>query len=226
MASLPDLSTAFKQGGARYLGIGYARRIGYGSRPALLVIDMAQAWTLRGGPFYCDGVDAVIEVTSELISLAHAKGIPVFFTTTGYEPGCHDAGVWIRKIPSLAILTMGSDACRLDDRLPRLSGDVVLVKKMASAFHGTGLTLMLTARGVDTVLIAGVTASGCIRHSAEDCVSYGFRPIVVRDAVGDRVDGSLEWNLFDIDAMVGDVETSDSVKRYLASLESGGANRP
>ena len=219
--SVADLAPTFEQASAHYAQIGYARRMGYGSRPALLIIDMAKAWTMPGGPFHCDGIESIIEVTRDLVRLAHAKKVPIFFTTTAYEPGCRDAGVWIRKIPSLALLTVGSDACELDDRLEKHDGDALLIKKMASAFNGTNLAQTLTASSVDTVLITGVTASGCIRHSAEDCVSSGFRPIVVRDAVGDRVPGALEWNLFDIDAKIGDVETSDSVKRYLANLNPG-----
>lgn len=220
-----DLSDAFQRGAARYSRIGYARRMGYGSTPALVVIDMAQAWTLPGGPFYCDGIEAIIDVTRRLLDAAHSRNVPVFFTVTAYEPGCRDAGVWIDKIPSLSLLTVGSEACRLDARLPREESDSALIKKAASAFHGTALTETLSAMRADTVLIAGVTASGCIRHTAEDCVAYGFRPIVVREAVGDRVPGALEWNLFDIDAKVGDVETSESVLRYLANLDQPGLRR-
>jgi len=220
-----DLSHTFEQGAERYSRIGYAHRIGYGSRPALVVIDMAQAWTLPGGPFYCDGIEAIIDVTRRLLDAAHARGVPVFFTVTAYEAGCRDAGVWIDKIPSLSLLTIGSAACRLDARLPRRDDDSVLIKKSASAFHRTALAETLAAMRVDTVLISGVSASGCIRHSAEDCVAYGFRPIVVRDAVGDRVPGALEWNLFDIDAKVGDVDASESVLRYLSNLDQTGVNR-
>jgi nicotinamidase-related amidase len=220
-----DLSHAFEQGAARYARIGYARRIGYGARPALVVIDMARAWTLPGGPFYCDGIEAIVDVVRSLVNAAHEREVPVFFTVTAYEPGCSDAGVWIDKIPSLSLLTVGSDACRLDERLLRRNEDALLIKKSASAFHRTLLAETLSAMRVDTVIIAGVTASGCVRHTAEDCVAHGFRPIVVRDAVGDRVPGALEWNLFDIDAKVGDVETSDSVLRYLANLDRPGDNR-
>jgi maleamate amidohydrolase len=220
-----DLSHTFTQAAACYARIGYARRIGYGSRPALVVIDMAQAWTLPGGPFYCNGIEAIVDVTRRLLDAARARNVPVFFTVTAYEPGCRDAGVWIDKIPSLSLLTIGSEACRLDARLPQRDGDNVLIKKSASAFHGTALAETLSLMRVDTVLIAGVSASGCVRHTAEDCVAYGFRPIVVRDAVGDRVPGALEWNLFDIDAKVGDVDTSESVLRYLSNLDQAGDNR-
>jgi maleamate amidohydrolase len=220
-----DLSRAFDEGAARYARIGYARRIGYGLRPALVVVDLAQAWTRPGGPFYCDGIETIVDVTRRLLDAAHAREVPVYFTVTAYEPGCRDAGVWLDKIPSLALLTTGSEACRLDARLPRTESDSVLIKKAASAFHRTALAEKLSTLQVDTLLIAGVSASGCIRHTAEDCVAYGFRPIVVRDAVGDRVPGALEWNLFDIDAKVGDVDTSESVLRYLSTLDSSGDYR-
>ena len=95
-----------------------------------------------------------------------------------------------------------------------LAGDIVY------GYEPGGLANLIV-----TVLISGVSASGCIRHSAEDCVAYGFRPIVVRDAVGDRVPGALEWNLFDIDAKVGDVDASESVLRYLSNLDQTGVNR-
>ena len=89
------------------------------------------------------------------------------------------------------------------------------MKKRASGFHGTPLSSYLNAQGVDTVIITGVTMAGCVRHTAEDAIAEGFRPIVVREAVGDRVPGVVEWNLFDIDAKFGDVEPLDRVLAYL-----------
>jgi N-carbamoylsarcosine amidase len=100
----------------------------------------------------------------------------------------------------------------------------VIVKKRASAFHGTHLSSFLTALGVDTVIITGVTMAGCVRHTAEDAIAEGFRPIVVRECVGDRVPGVVEWNLFDIDAKFGDVEPLERVLEYLegvAPLQEG-----
>jgi N-carbamoylsarcosine amidase len=77
---------------------------------------------------------------------------------------------------------------------------------------------MLRAADVDTVIITGVTMAGCVRHTTEDAVGYGFRPIVVRECVGDRVAGVVEWNLFDIDAKFGDVEPLETVLDYLAGV--------
>jgi N-carbamoylsarcosine amidase len=96
----------------------------------------------------------------------------------------------------------------------------VIVKKHASAFFGTHLANMLRAAGVDTVIITGVTMAGCVRHTTEDAIGYGFRPIVVRECVGDRVAGVVEWNLFDIDAKFGDVEPLETVLDYLGSVAS------
>jgi N-carbamoylsarcosine amidase len=94
----------------------------------------------------------------------------------------------------------------------------VIVKKRASAVHGTYLSGFLKAAGVDTVILTGVTMAGCVRHTCEDAIAEGFRPIVVRECVGDRVAGAVEWNLFDIDAKFGDVEPLERVVEYLEAL--------
>jgi len=94
----------------------------------------------------------------------------------------------------------------------------VIVKKRASAFHGTYLSGFLKAHRVDTVILTGVTMAGCVRHTCEDAIAEGFRPIVVREAVGDRVPGAVEWNLYDIDAKFGDVEPLERVVEYLEAL--------
>ena len=96
----------------------------------------------------------------------------------------------------------------------------MIVKKRASGFHGTNLSSFLTAHGVDTVILTGVTMCGCVRHTCEDAIAEGFRPIVVREAVGDRVPGVVEWNLFDIDAKFGDVEPLTRVVDYLNGIEA------
>src|SRR3546814_1263816 len=121
-------------------------------------------------------------------------------------------GLWHLKIP-VEVLKIGSEACAIDDRIAPLPGEQIIVKKRASAFHGTYLSGFLRAAGVDTVIVTGVTMAGCVRHTVEDAIAEGFRPIVVRECVGDRVAGVVEWNLFDIDAKFGDVEPLDNVLR-------------
>jgi N-carbamoylsarcosine amidase len=196
------------------------RRIGFGERPALINIDLANAWTREGNPFTCDGMDVIIPGVQRLLAAARAKGIPVVYTTTAYAvtDGPHtDMGLWQHKIPVEA-LRLGTDAVAIDDRISPEPGEQVIVKKFASAFFGTNLAAYLRSAGVDTVIITGVTMAGCVRHTTEDALGHGFRPIVVRECVGDRVAGVVEWNLFDIDAKFGDVESLETVLGYLATI--------
>jgi maleamate amidohydrolase len=214
------LETIFAADSELYQGRGFQRRIGFGERPALIHIDLANAWTRPGHAFSCDGMDVIIPGVQQLNAAAREKGIPIVYTTTAYavtEGPNTDMGLWHHKIP-VEVLQLGSDAVAIDERIAPEPGEHVIVKKHASAFFGTNLANMLRAAGVDTVIITGVTMAGCVRHTTEDAIGYGFRPIVVRECVGDRVAGVVEWNLFDIDAKFGDVEPLETVLGYLAAI--------
>ena len=215
------LETIFSADSALYQQRGFQRRIGFGTRPALIHIDLANAWTRPGNAFSCDGMDTIIPGVQQLNEAARAKGIPIVYTTTAYavtDGPNTDMGLWHHKIP-VEVLKLGTDAVAIDERIAPEPGEHVIVKKHASAFFGTPLANMLRAAGVDTVIVTGVTMAGCVRHTVEDAIGYGFRPIVVRECVGDRVAGVVEWNLFDIDAKFGDVEPLEQVLRYLAEIE-------
>jgi nicotinamidase-related amidase len=215
------LETIFAADTGIYRPRGFQRRVGFGQRPALIHIDLANAWTRPGHAFSCDGMDVIIPAVQALNEAGRAKGIPIVYTTTAYAvtsgPNT-DMGLWHHKIP-VELLRLGTPEVAIDERIAPLADEHVIVKKRASAFHGTHLAGMLTAAGVDTVIITGVTMAGCVRHSTEDAIAEGFRPIVVREAVGDRVPGVVEWNLFDIDAKFGDVEPLERVLGYLNELE-------
>ncbi len=205
-----------------YRNRGFQRRIGFGERPALIVIDLANAWTRPGNAFSCDGMDTIIPAVRDLLTAARAKNVPVVYTSTAYavtDGPNTDMGLWHRKIPA-ELLRLGSKDCEIDDRIAPEPGEQVIYKKRASAFHGTHLAGFLRSLGVDTAIVTGVTMAGCVRHTTEDAIAEGFRPIVVREAVGDRVAGVVEWNLFDIDAKFGDVEPLARVLDYLDALEA------
>jgi N-carbamoylsarcosine amidase len=219
MTNLEKIRESAEAAKVYYVAHGFQARVGYGTRPALVNVDLAKAWTRPGNPFHCPGADDIIAHVQRLLAVARRKGIPVVFTTTAYEPGEWDAGLWALKIPSLRILRRGSPLTAIDERLDPQPGEHVIVKTRASAFFGTKLAPMLTALGVDTVLVTGTTACGCIRHTVEDAIAHGFRPIVVRETIGDRVPGVLEWNLFDIDAKFGDVESVEDALKYLEGIE-------
>lgn len=214
------LSQVFDADSGVYQSRGFQRRVGFGKRPALVHIDLAKAWTKPGHAFSCDNMDVIIPAAQELNRAARALGCPIVYTTTAYEvvegPNS-DMGLWSRKIP-LEELKVGSEWVEIDERLAPQEGELVITKKRASGFHGTNLSSYLTAHNVDTVILTGVTMAGCVRHSAEDAIAEGFAPIVVREAVGDRVAGVVEWNLFDIDAKFGDVESLETVVAYLERL--------
>jgi nicotinamidase-related amidase len=216
------LARIFSVDSELYQGRGFMRRVGYGQRPALVNIDLANAWTRPGNPFTCDGMDVIIPGVQRLLGAARAKDVPVVYTTTAYavtEGPNTDMGLWHHKIP-VEVLQLGTDAVAIDERIAPEPGEQVIVKKRASAFHGTYLAGFLRAHGIDTVIVTGVTMAGCVRHTIEDAIAEGFRPIVVRECVGDRVAGAIEWNLFDIDAKFGDVEPLEQVLEYLQALGS------
>ncbi len=218
---LDALDTIFDADTGIYRERGFQRRVGFGRRPALLHIDLANAWTRPGHAFSCDGMETIIPAVQALNEAGRAKGIPIVYTTTAYadvEGPNSDMGLWVHKIP-VELLKLGTDAVEIDERIAPQAGELVIVKKRASGFHGTHLSSYLNAQGVDTVIITGVTMAGCVRHTTEDAIAEGFRPIVVREAVGDRVPGVVQWNLFDIDAKFGDVEPLERVHEYLAGIE-------
>lgn len=199
---------------------GFGKSLEFGRRPALLVIDFVQAYLVPGSPLYA-GVEAARDGAVALLAAARGAHIPVIHTHVTYQPGGRDGGVFFRKIPALACFETGThpELAAFAPGLEPLAGETVIPKQYASAFFGTSLASTLTTLGVDTVLIAGVSTSGCVRASAVDCCQHGFVPAVVRDAVGDRAPGPHESNLFDLQAKYAEVIDLATARRYLAGLE-------
>jgi nicotinamidase-related amidase len=193
---------------------GFSRRLGPGKRPAVLVVDLSKGFTDPDSPVGSD-LSEVVSETARVIEAARAAGHPVVFTTIEYLEGGEDGGVWLEKAPGLRALTAESGWGEIDPRLPRAPRDPVLVKKGASAFFGTNLAGILASWQVGTLVVCGATTSGCVRASVVDAVQYGYRCLVPRESVGDRVVGPHESNLFDIDAKYGDVVAVDEALAYL-----------
>jgi nicotinamidase-related amidase len=200
---------------------GFGKRLGFGQRPALLVIDFVRAYLVKESPLYA-GVESAQAGAVTLLAAARAAGIPIVHTNVVYQPGGRDGGVFFRKVPALSSFEAGAhpDLAAFAAGLEPLPGETVISKQYASAFFGTSLASTLTALGVDTVLIAGLSTSGCVRASAVDCCQHGFIPVVVAEAVGDRAAGPHEANLFDIHAKYGDVVGLDEVCAWLAKVRA------
>lgn len=198
----------------RTRGIGGAG--GIGERAALVVIDMATAFT---DPAYNVGVDLSDEIAQiqRLLPVFRSRGLPVVFTTTMYHENLRDGGRFLEKIPACTELIEGTAGVEVNPIFPRDDNDVVIVKKFPSSFQSTHLAAYLTAQRVDTVVLVGMSTSGCVRSAAIDSVSSGFKTLVVQDAVGDRHPG-IHWaNLFDIQTKFADVVSTDDVIRHLSA---------
>lgn len=186
-------------------GAAFSGRVGWGTAPALLVIDLVRAYTEPTGPFGLPDPGPAVAATRELVEAARASGRPVVWTVVRYGPGLADGGLFVRKVPALACFAEGAPgdwgALTLDPE----PGEPVLVKQYASAFFGTSLASTLHAAGVDTLVLAGVSTSGCVRATAMDALNSGFRPQVVRDACADRTPALHDNNLADLDAKYADV---------------------
>ena len=197
-----------------YAAAGLGQSVTLGSRPAVLVVDFSCGFT---DPECTLGADmsAAVEATRRLLDAARGKGLPVIFTTIGYEPSLKDGGLWLQKVPSLGELQIGGRWVEIDTRLEPRTDETIVLKKGASAFFGTNLPAILVSQGVDSVILCGATTSGCIRATAVDLLQYGYPTLVPRECVADRAQAPHEANLFDIDAKYADVVALDDVLEYV-----------
>lgn len=200
-----------------YRGV-FDGEVGFGTRPAIVVIDFMQAYTLPGSPLYAEGVVQAITNTVPLLSAARRAGIPIIYTKVLFHPSGLDGGLFVRKIPSLRKLVEGEPLAEVDPLVAPQPEDLVIIKNYASAFFGTSLATTLHAMGVDTVILTGCSTSGCIRASSIDGIQYGFRVVVPEECVGDRTSEVHRANLFDINAKYGDVLPRETVTRFLTSM--------
>lgn len=197
---------------------GLAGRVGFGERPALLVVDFVRAYTTPGSPLYAaPGVPDAVLASVPVLEQARAAGVPVIYTTVAYAASGLDGGMFVRKVPALLQLTHDSPLAAIVEELAPAPGELVIEKKYASAFFGTHLAATLTAQRVDTLILVGCSTSGCIRATAVDGMQHGFRVIVPRECVGDRATGPHEANLFDIDGKYGDVVGVGEALGYLTA---------
>lgn len=209
LAHLADLKKKYAQ-------LNWAGRVGFGQRPALIVIDLALYWT-RTDTQMGSPIDPVVEATCQVLQAARAAGIPIFFTTYDFDPADppnpHD-----KKL--CRSLKVGDEhLLDLDPRLAQRPSEKLVRKKFASAFKGTPLHSMLTSLSIDTLIVTGVSTSHCVYATCRDATN-SFRVIVPREAVGERCEIMHEVNLLDIDIDLGDVLPVTEVVAHLGRLNS------
>ena len=207
-----------------YAAAGLGQSVTLGSHPVVLVVDFSCGFT---DPECTLGADmsAAVEATRRLLDAARGKGLPVIFTTIGYEPSLKDGGLWLQKVPALGDLQIGGKWVEIDPRLEPRDDETIVMKKGASGFFGTNLASILVSQGVDSVVLCGATTSGCVRGTAVDLLQYGWPTIVPRECVADRAQAPHEANLFDIQAKYADVVSVEDALAYLESV-SGKVGAP
>lgn len=193
--------------------------LGFGKAPALILVDFVEAYFAKDSPLYA-GVEDELASALRIRDVARSAGVPVIYTHVVYQEGGADGGVFYRKVPALEVFVSGNPLGDWPDSLEPADNELVVSKQYPSAFFGTTLAATLTASEIDTLIITGVTTSGCVRATCVDAMSYGFAPMVVADACGDRHVEPHEANLFDMNAKYADVVNEATVITYLDGLAS------
>lgn len=195
----------------------YDNRVGFGSRPALILIDFCQAYFEPGNALYSE-VDDALESALRVRAAARAAGVPVVLTNVVYHPTGFDGGRFYEKAMPLKNFLKGSSMGAFGPGLEPFDDELVVSKQYPSAFFGTSLASTLTAAGIDSVILTGLTTSGCVRASCVDAMSHGFRTAVVAEACGDRHAAPHDANLFDMNAKYADVVSEAETIAFLGGL--------
>ena len=216
---MDPMTAALEEARKFYARIGFSARVGFGARPAVLVIDCNHGCADPSVSPMGIAMDAELKNIRRLLDVARAKRLPIVHTTVVYsEEQFRDGGWFIKKVPSLEVLRPGSKESQFVPQVAPRAGELVIEKRFPSGFAGTNLQSYLTTCGADTVIVTGNSTSGCVRATVVDAVSAGFRVIIPRQCVADRVPLSHEVNLFDMDGKYGDVMDVDDVLGHVERM--------
>ncbi len=204
---------------ADYAAAGFGQGLVLGPRPALLLIDFARAYFAPESPLYA-GVETVRDAAAQVLAAARAHAVPVLHTRVEYKPGGADGGMFFRKIAALKVFETGSPLGDFESPLEPRAGETVITKQFPSAFFGTDLAVRLNSAGIDTLVICGLSTSGCVRASAVDAICYGLVPVIVREGVGDRLPEVHDANLFDLAAKTAELRRMAEIITYFEGVAS------
>ncbi len=198
----------------------HRQSLGLGEHPALVLVDVIKGFTDPACPLESEA-DTVVDACRQLLDVFRRKSLPVFFTTVVYRDEAQ-ARVFRQRLPALNVLEPDSEWVKIDPRLSPVSGEAVIEKQWASGFFKTDLAERLKAAGADSIVMGGLTTSGCVRATAVDGLQNDYRVVIARQATGDRNLAAHESNLFDLQAKYVDVlalqDVLDTITRLSRSL--------
>jgi len=197
----------------------FGNALTFGNSPALLVVDLIEGFVAQDAPFYTPGIETICQRVQLLMSTFRQHQLPIVHTTVEYQENGIDGGIFVEKIPALRKLVQGSRWTQFPEQVAPDSQAIVVSKRYASSFFGTHLAASLTALKVDSLVIVGVSTSGCVRASAVDALQYGYRTIVVEDCVIDVDQEAHRINLRDIQRKYGEVYHSEQVLEIIEQLQ-------
>jgi maleamate amidohydrolase len=198
-------------------------RFGFGRKPALVNVDLQKAYTAVGEfvTAYENDPKQLVYI-NQLAELARAKGLPVVWTYVAYMDSGEDCGVWGMRSntpDSLQNIKTGSRRSEFDNRLV-IDPDIIINKRMASAFHETNLASLLTFHRCDTLIVTGGSTSGCVRATVVDSLSHSYRTVVPEECVADKHESPHFANLYDMAVKYADVVPVEEVIAHLRAFEA------
>ena len=192
----------------------FNKRLGFGKNPAIILVDFVAAYFDENSPLYADVEKALLSAI-RIRNKGREKNIPIIYTNVSYQKDGKNGGVFFEKLPLLSCFIEGAKTAGWPSELDIDPNEIVITKQYPSAFFETCLSKKLNNLEIDTLIITGLTTSGCIRATCVDAISYGFRPIVVKDACGDRHEKPHIANLFDMNAKYADVVSENEIVNFL-----------
>ena len=193
----------------------FNKKIGFGKNPAIILVDFVDAYFDKNSPLYADVEKALLSAI-RIRNIGRKRNIPIIYTNVSYQKDGKNGGVFYEKLPVLSCFIEGAKTAGWPSELDINPNEIVITKQYPSAFFETCLSKKLNNLEIDTLIITGLTTSGCIRATCVDAISYGFRPIVVKDACGDRHEKPHIANLFDMNAKYADVVSENEVVSFLS----------
>lgn len=211
------MATKFEVYAKQRIGVS---RIGFGKKPAIVVVDMQNDFIDEDAPSTCwPLIGDIIPSIQVLLKKSREKKVPIFYTQGVVHPSLVDVGLWkVMAHKEGKMQVEGTRGVEITDRLRPNPQDYIIKKRRPSAFFQTDLDVFLRGLNIDTLIVTGTSVSGCVRATATDAFMRDYRTMIVKECVTDRTQEVLDSNLFDMDAKYCDVVSLQEILDYLETI--------